>query len=183
MAVIFELVRKLVMVAIFAGFGELLLPEGRFRSFVRFAVGLVVIVLMLQPLMALRGIKFNAEALLGEEVAGALGWQGREQLQAETQTLVEAELTEKVIQLLAADYPGWRAQVKLNVEFDQQGSLAAFTSMEVDLFPEETENNGIEPVIIGAKEKPSPPPGLSEELAEQLGIPGDKLILRLRSRG
>lgn len=64
MDVLLEIVRSLLVIIILAGFLEMLLPEGGFRPWVRFAAGLFVLVAILSPLLGLlRGEhRFSLEA-------------------------------------------------------------------------------------------------------------------------
>lgn len=186
MEIIFQLTRRLALVAIFAGFSELLLPSGKFRSFTRFAVGLVIIALMLQPLAVLRGLRFDPEALLGSEEAAG-GIQGRGWVQAQSQDLVEAELAGKIVEFLTPEYPGCQVNVSLDVSFDEYGLLKEFRGMEVDLFPEARGIEPVAPVVIGGSDqtpaKNTGRPALARKLADHLGIPVSKLILRVYSNG
>ncbi|MDD4658071.1 MAG: stage III sporulation protein AF [Eubacteriales bacterium] len=186
MEIIFQLTRRLVLVAIFASFSELLLPSGKFRSVLRFAVGLVIIALMLQPLATLRGLRFDPEELLGSDMAvGAI--QGRGWVQAQSQDLVEAELAREIAEYLAPEYPDCRAQVSLDVSFDECGLLKEFRGMEVELYPAAQGIEAVLPVVIGKEENSPPagsgPPGLAEALARHLGISAAKLKLRVYANG
>ena len=186
MEIIFQLTRRLVLVAIFAGFSELLLPSGNFRSFIRFAVGLVVIALMLQPLAMLRGLRFDPEELLGSEGAGG-GIEGRGWVQAQTKDLVEAELARKIAEYLAPEYPGYQVNVSLDVSFDEYGSLKEFRGMGVELSPAARGIEPVAPVSIGGSDQAPAQnigrPGLARELAGYLGIPVSKLTLLVYSNG
>lgn len=185
MDLILDLVRKLVLVTVFASFGELLLPSGRFRSFVRFGVGLVIIAFMLQPLASLRGINIDLEKLLGGENEVTFDPGGKVWVQEQTKELVEAQLASEILRYLS-EYPQWCAQVKVNVEFDGQGFLKSFTGMEVDLYPPGAIEGGITPIVIGEfieSRDSSPPPGLATRLAQLLGIPEEKLVLRFWAGG
>jgi stage III sporulation protein AF len=184
--VIFQLVRRLVLVAIFAGFSELLLPSGKFRGIIRFAVGLVVIALMLQPLAQIRGLSFDLEELLGagENRDGTL--QGSEWVPSQSQDLVEEELAQQVAAYLADKYPDCQLAVKLDVVFDQHGFLSEFRGMEVDIYTASPVIKPIMPVTIGGETKKpeaSSPPGLAEELARYLGIESSKITLRVHDDG
>lgn len=186
MEIIFQLTRRLVLVVIFAGFSELLLPSGKFRSFIRFTVGLVIIALMLQPLAMLRGLRFDPEELLGnEEARGAI--HGRGWVQAQSQDLVEAELSRQIAEYLAPGYPDCQVQVSLDVSFDEHGMLKEFRGIEVELYPAAKGIEPVAPVVIGTEANlpaaGSGPPGLAEELARHLGISAAKLKLRVYSEG
>lgn len=50
MAVLSEIVRNVLVIVLVASFMELMLPEGALRPFVRFAVGLFVLIAVLNPL-------------------------------------------------------------------------------------------------------------------------------------
>ena len=49
MAVFSEIVRNVLVIVLIASFLELMLPEGTFRPFVRFAVGLFILIAVLNP--------------------------------------------------------------------------------------------------------------------------------------
>lgn len=185
MDVILQLVRRLVLVAIFAGFSELLLPSGKFRGIIRFAVGLVVIALVLQPLAQLKGLSFDVEELLKvQEVGEAL--QGSDWVQAQSQELVEGELARQVAACLADVYPDSEVTVNLDLVFDQNGSLKEFKGMEVDIYTACPGIQPIKPVIIGREgeeQAAHSPPGLAGELARQLGIEASKITLRVHDGG
>ena len=185
MDAIFSLARKLALLAVFAGFCELLLPSGKFRSFIRFGVGLVVIALMLQPLAQLRGLKFDPEELLGREGAPPASVEGEDWVRAQTQDLVEKELARQVGEYLAQEYPQYEARVTLDVSFTAQGQLEEFRGMRVALYPAGEEIEPIAPVVIGreTQEGPPLPPGLATELARHLGVSPDKITLTVQGEG
>lgn len=185
MDLIFGLVRKLVTVAIFAGFAELLLPSGKFRSFVRFGIGLVVIAMMLQPLASLRGLNLDPDGLFGDDNQMTLAAGGKEWVEEQTRELVEAQLAAEILRHLGGEYAGWGAEVKLDVEFDGQGFLKNFAGMAVDLYPPGEAGGSVAPVIIGERVESgdsAPPVGLADKLAQLLGIPAEKLDLRFWGR-
>jgi len=183
--VILQLVRRLVLVAIFAGFSELLLPSGKFRGIIRFAVGLVVIALMLQPLALLKGLSFDVEELLKAQENGD-NLQSSDWVQAQSQDLVEGELARQIAACLADVYPDSEVSVKLDVVFDQHGFLKEFKGMEVDVYTPCPGIQPIKPVIIGGESKEQEthsPPGLAQELARYLGIEVSKIMLRVHDGG
>jgi stage III sporulation protein AF len=51
MSVLTEIVRNILVIIILASFLELLLPEGAIRPFVRFAIGLFVLIAVLNPVL------------------------------------------------------------------------------------------------------------------------------------
>ncbi|MGI6422221.1 MAG: stage III sporulation protein AF [Syntrophomonadaceae bacterium] len=51
MSVLTEIVRNILVIIIMASFLELLLPEGAIRPFVRFAIGLFVLIAVLNPVL------------------------------------------------------------------------------------------------------------------------------------
>lgn len=183
MDVILQLVRRLVLVAIFAGFSELLLPSGKFRGIIRFAVGLAVIALMLQPLAQLKGLSFDVEELLGVLEMGAI--QDSDWVHTQSRDLVEEELARQIAACLEDDYPDSEVTVKLDVVFDQHGFLKEFRGMEVDIYTARPGIQPIKPVIIGgeSKQQPLSPPGLAQELARHLGIEASKIKLRVHDGG
>ncbi|MDD2282590.1 MAG: stage III sporulation protein AF [Eubacteriales bacterium] len=187
MEIIIQLTRRLVLVMIFAGFCELLLPSGKFRACIRFAVGLVIIALMLQPLAQLRGLRFEPENLLGIETAESQDIQGLGWVQAQSQDLVEAELVRQVAEFMAPEYPHCQVHVSLDVSFDEYGFLKEFRGMEVELCPAVEGIEPVVPVVIGkgvnTPAAGSGRPGLAEDLARHLGISAAKLQLRVYADG
>ena len=53
MTTLYEMVRNLLVIIIIASFLELILPDGKMRPFVRFAVGLFVLIAILSPTLGL----------------------------------------------------------------------------------------------------------------------------------
>ena len=181
MEIILRLVRKLVLVAIFASFCELLLPSGKFRSYLRFGVGLVFIALLLQPLASLKDAKFDPEELLGGVPAAGADLDSASWVQAQSQALVEDELARSVADYFALEYPNCSVRVGLDVDFDERGLLREFRGMEIELFPAGVKQ--IVPVIIGVAADStqiiSPPRELVRDLACYLGVAPDKLTLQI----
>lgn len=186
MDVIFQLVRRLVLVAIFAGFSELLLPSGKFRGIIRFAVGLVVIALMLQPLAQIKGLSFDLEEILGVRETGEGTLQGSDWVRSQSQALVEEELAQQLAAYVEDKYPDCQLAVKLDVVFDQHGFLKEFRGMEVDIYTASPGIKPIRPITIGdeiAKQEVFSPPGLAEELTRYLGTEASKITLRVHDDG
>lgn len=179
METIFQLARRLVLVMIFASFSELLLPSGKFRSFLRFAVGLAVIALMLQPLALLKGLEFVPEQLWGREASAAVDFSSQDWVRSQTKQAVEERLAEEIGQRLAADYPQCRTEVSLAVAFDQQGIIREFSGLEVDVYLAARTGAGVMPVVIGEQPAPDNKPALAAELAAGLGIDPGLLTLRV----
>lgn len=188
MNIIFDLVRKLVLLSIFAAFCELLLPKSSFRAYTRLVVGLLVIAMVLQPIMELRGASFNLQDFLGAEGPFADSslpegsW-----LQEQAQVLVEAQLTEEVGSFLAQTYPHHEVEVVLDVVFDNYGNILEFRKMMVCLRPP---SQGIEPVRpvnigegAGEGNGESAEPGTINALAHKLGIPADTLSIWIYTGG
>lgn len=185
MDILLELVRKLALLAIFAGFCELLLPRGSFRSLTRMAVGLLVIAMLLQPVLELKGVSLDIEGLLGlanwtvaqgDLTAGT--WQ-----QDKARGLVEQQLAQQIREYLAPEYPEHEVQVDLAVSFDDYGNLADFQGMEVTLRPCGIER--VQPVIIGGDpgDKSPGPDKIVNSLASHLGLPAAKITLWLAGGG
>lgn len=53
MAALYEIVRNLLVIIVIASFLELILPNGRLRPFVRFSVGLFILIAVLSPILQL----------------------------------------------------------------------------------------------------------------------------------
>ena len=130
MEIIFSLVRKLVALVIVAGFCELLLPEGKFRSYARLVVGLMVLALILQPFAQANTNQFNWEELLNTPSFSPDGDIPASQWQLEqTRKLVEEQLAEQIQGMLLQDYQGITVKVQLDLEYTQQGNLSSVRSM------------------------------------------------------
>jgi len=188
MDVLFELVRRLVLLTIFAAFCELLLPRSSFRSYTRMVVGLLVIAMLLQPILELRGATINLDSLLGVANlrADSEAVQGGEWLQEQSKEIVEAQLAEQVAGFLAAAYPGHDVEVNLDVSFDQYGNVSEFKEMEVVLRAGSQGIEPIKPVSVGGEETPTRQPAEPETtifLARNLGIPADILSVWIYTGG
>ncbi|NLO87908.1 MAG: stage III sporulation protein AF [Firmicutes bacterium] len=188
MQTIFELTRKLMLLTIFAAFCELLLPRSSLRAYVRLVVGLLVIALLLQPLLELRGAPLNWEGLLALSAPAAgryalpPGSWSREQAEA----LVEEQLAEKVRDLVAEEYPGYEVEVDLTVAYDQYGNPAELQKLEVNLRPGQPGITPVAPVRIGgrfADNRQSAAPGTVAALARRLGVSEDILSVWVYTGG
>ena len=51
MSIIYEIVRNIIVIIIVSSLLELLLPDGRTKPFVRFAIGLFVLIAILSPVL------------------------------------------------------------------------------------------------------------------------------------
>lgn len=60
MTVLSEIVRNVLVIVLIASFLELMLPEGTLRPFVRFAIGLFILIAVLSPLA---GILFSDRSI------------------------------------------------------------------------------------------------------------------------
>lgn len=175
MNTILELVRRLALIAIFAAFCELLLPSSRFRAYIRMVVGLLVIAMVLQPILELKGSGFDLEGLMGMANLTAIrgdvqdsGW-----LQEQTKDYVEQQLAAQVRDFLSSDYPGHQVSVKLDVSFDQYGNLSEYRGLEVELRPGIQGIKPVQPVSIGEETTVTRRPGstaLVNGLARHLGL-------------
>jgi len=189
MDAVFELVRKLVLLVIFAGFIELLLPRSSYRNYTRMVVGLLVIAMILQPLAELKGATFDLEGLLG-----IANWnisrselQGSEWQQVQTQELVERQLEDQVREFLVKDYPGHVVSVELDVGFDEYGNLSIFRGMEVVLRPSFQGIEPVQPVSIGGAKtiinKSPCQPEIVNSMAHYLGLPASKITVWVYTGG
>jgi stage III sporulation protein AF len=189
MDTLFELIRRLVLLVIFAGFSELLLPRGSFRSYTRMVVGLLVIAMILNPFLGLRGAAWDLEGMLGTySWSGTThGLQGSLAQQDRAQELVEQQLAEQVRAFLAQDYPDHDIGIELDVDFDSYGNLAEFNGMDVILRPKLLGIQPVGPVNIGqaSPEDIATPgqPELVNFLARHLGIPAAKLNIWVYTGG
>lgn len=186
MGALFELVRKLVLVVIFAGFCELLLPRGSFRSYLRLVVGLVVIALLLQPLAQFRGgVNWEGALQAGadEELAVPdVNWH------VEATRLVEEQLAAKAKGVLAPHYPDANIEVELDLEYDSRGNLQTFSGMAIYVTPRQPEGiRPVEPVKVGGGHLPAfqelDDPALTAALAEQLGLAPESVSIMIWREG
>lgn len=180
MEIIFSLVRKLVALVIVAGFCELLLPEGKFRSYARLVVGLMVLALILQPFAEANSSQFNWDELLNIPSLSPQGDTAASQWQLEqTRKLVEEQLAGEIQGMLPPDYRGTTVKVQLDLEYSQQGNLSSVRSMVVYILVQDSVRP-VQPVKIG-----EPPPERFRQwsrqevriIAGKLGLSEDKITV------
>jgi len=190
MDTIFELVRRLALLAIFAAFCELLLPRSGFRSYSRMVVGLLVIAMILQPVLELRGTNLDLDGLLSYSNLAVSSPQSESDglwLQEQTTDVVEQQLAEQIQDYLATSHPDHNVEVDLDVGFDQYGNLDEFRGMEVVLHPAAPEIEPVQVVKIGdgtsTYGKLAGSPELVSSLARHLGLTADKITLWVYTDG
>ncbi|MDO4540924.1 MAG: stage III sporulation protein AF [Syntrophomonadaceae bacterium] len=105
MAVLLDMVRSLLVIIILAGFLELLLPEGSFRPWVRFAAGLFVLVAILSPLLNL---------LQGEHDFSLEAWDYRVEAAEQRQVMKQGAALNQQL----ADTGGQELEEKLNRQIE-----------------------------------------------------------------
>jgi stage III sporulation protein AF len=187
MDIIYNLVRKLALLSIFAAFCELLLPRGNFRTYSRMVVGLLVIAMILQPLLELRGQSFNLEDILAAASLNAgLERQAFPWVREQSKDLLETQLAELAREFLAPTYPGYEVEVALDLAFDEYGNLTEYRAMEVSLRPGARGIEPIAPVVVGtgqAERWVAAPEGVGKALARHLGIPAETLSIWVYTGG
>lgn len=187
MDAIYDLVRKLALLSIFAAFCELLLPKGSFRSYSRMVVGLMVIAMLLQPLLELRGQPFSLESILAAaNLNASREMQGGPWVREQSQDLVEAQLAKLAGEYLAQIYPDYEVEVDLDLTFDEYGNLAEYRAMEVSLSPRAQGIAPIVPVKVGSGRTDhwlAAEEGVCKGLAHHLGIPAETLSIWVYTGG
>lgn len=182
-----ELVRKLVLIAIFSAFCELLLPRSSFRAYLRLVVGLLVIALVLQPVLELRGAALDLEGMLGANLAFSQESPDTSWVREQTQGMVEQELAGQICAYLQSDYPGYEVEVSLDVTYDQYGCFSEYKGMEVLVRPGSQGIQSVQPVSIGGTKqdmtKCSGQPELVQALARQLGLPAATITVWVYTDG
>lgn len=185
---LFELIRRLVLLVIFAGFCELLLPRGSFRGYTRLVVGLLVMAMVLQPFLEWRNVAWDWESLLGMGQWATFGGElkGSDWQQQQSKELVEEQLASQAKSFLEDEYPDYDVVVELDVSFDEQGNLRDFNGMEVTVRPPAQGIEPVKPVVIGQGEESeyiAGAPNLVNSLALFLGIPAAKLSIWIYTGG
>lgn len=187
MGILMELVRKLVLIAIFSAFCELLLPRSSFRAYLRLVVGLLVIALVLQPVLELRGAALDLEGMLGANLAFSQESPDTSWVREQTQGMVEQELAGQICAYLQSDYPGYEVEVSLDVTYDQYGCFSEYKGMEVLVRPGSQGIQSVQPVSIGGTKqdmtKCSGQPELVQALARQLGLPAATITVWVYTDG
>lgn len=153
------MVRNLVGIALLAGFLEIMLPSSSLRPFVRFAIGLFVVIAVLNPTLKfvdrtenlaveswdVKWQEAQIEAMIGQ------GKGIRDKIWKDTAKQLKAK-TEGQVAALASLVPGvesLRAEVKL----DDQGRIARLV-LVVGSKPEEAELKTAEVGALAAYNKP-----------------------------
>lgn len=180
----YALARKLILVVIFAGFCELLLPRSSFRAYLRLVVGLVVIGLLLQPLAQLRGGLDWEQALQAGAEEMALpesNWQH------EATDLVEEQLAADAKDVVAEYFPAASVQVELELEYDGRGNLQDYCGMTLFVTPGGKEGiRPVEPVTIGEDVsgfQQLEDAAFTRSLAEKLGLEPETITVMVFRRG
>lgn len=126
-----EIVRNVLVIIILTSFLELLLPEGGVRPFVRFAVGMFIIIAVLNPVLSLlfseRELKVNLWDYQLEESKSEEIIDNGQQIQQEIITQHNEIAKEKLqgqIDAVAVLVPGVE-EVKSEIEIGQDGKVQA----------------------------------------------------------
>ncbi|MGI6412486.1 MAG: stage III sporulation protein AF [Syntrophomonadaceae bacterium] len=96
MSTLLEIVRNVIVIVMVASFLEILLPDGKIKPFVRFAIGLFVIVAVLNPTLSLLFASKNLSVQMWDYKIDAAG---TEQMVHKGMQLNQ-EITEKNVQLV-----------------------------------------------------------------------------------
>ncbi len=151
MQILQEIVRNVLVIVILTSFLELLLPEGGARPFVRFAVGMFIVIAVLNPIISLlfseREFKvdlwdYRMEANVSEEIMA----KGR-QIQRDIISQHNEKSREKIqgqIEAVASLVPGV-GELKSKIEIAQDGKVQAINIILQTKRPlPEKEHEGIE---------------------------------------
>ena len=161
MEVLAEVVRNLLVIIIISSFLEMLLPEGNTRPFVRFAVGLFVLIAILTPSLnyLYDDVSFSVSAwddsLQGydTEYATRTGARIQEQIKGQSDSLLQEKLEEQVsaVAILVPGVDDVQAELtldqngnprRLGLIVQSSGSIATDGIRPVEVWAEaETENN------------------------------------------
>ncbi|MTI94895.1 MAG: stage III sporulation protein AF [Firmicutes bacterium] len=176
MQTLYELVRKLILLAILAGFFELLLPSNTFKTYCRLVVGLLILAMLLQPVMDLLGQGWNPEQFLADSELGltisTYPENGEDQLGSlDAQEMVEQQLAQQLTPTVNRRYPGTETRVRLDLELDEHGNMVAVNSLAVLIAPKTGGAFAIESVRIGG-----------EDSRDYLELANDDLIFALAER-
>ncbi len=128
-AVLIEIVRTVLVIILVASFFELLLPEGKVKPFVRFAIGLFILISILNPtlnfLYSDRDFQINLwtyqeDMAVSEEILKS-GGQIQKQITAQGDEIIK-EKFEGQVSAVATLVPGVK-QVKTKAQLDQGGAI------------------------------------------------------------
>jgi len=142
MQLLHEIVRNVLVIIILTSFLELLLPEGGVRPFVRFAVGMFIIIAVLNPVLSLlfseRELKVNLWDYQLEESKSEEIIDNGQQIQQEIITQHNEIAREKLqgqIDAVAVLVPGVE-EVKSEIEIGQDGKVQAVNILLQSRSPE-----------------------------------------------
>ncbi|MGI6129925.1 MAG: stage III sporulation protein AF [bacterium] len=168
-------VRTIIVLVIFAGFLELLLPSGNMKSTVQVLVGLFVLTLLLNPITAIIGrISYEPEIelpVLSETETSAVLAQG-EHLREKQLEYALAEykinIAQQIKSLLELRDETLEVEVIVNVVTDpNQNDFGQLSSLNLNLRP------------INWEEKTTDTETLAAWLADFYGLTRDKVIVTL----
>ena len=158
MEVLAEIVRNLLVIIIIASFLEMLLPEGNTRPFVRFAVGLFVLIAILTPSLnyLYDDVSFPVSAWddswpgYDNEYVTGTGARIQEQIKGQSDLLLQEKLEEQV-SAVAILVPGVD-DVQAELTLDQNGNPRRLGLVVQSSGPIKTD--GIQPVQVWAGAEP-----------------------------
>jgi len=129
MEVLAEIVRNILVIIILTSFMELLLPEGKQKPFVRFAIGLFILIAVLTPILNAvfsdRNLKINlwnssADYYYSEEIIEN-GAKIQELIQNSNQEVIKEKIQGQ-INAMALMVPGVK-EVNTEAQVDDEGTL------------------------------------------------------------
>ncbi|MEQ8174412.1 MAG: stage III sporulation protein AF [Syntrophomonadaceae bacterium] len=156
MSTLAEIVKHVMIIIVITSFLELMLPEGGIKPFVRFAIGLFVIIAVLNPVLGYLFQDHNFEIKwwdVKEQVSsqGEVEQKGRE-LKEQITSAGSNSLKQKLegqINSLAQLVPGV-AEVESRVELDRDGAIKAL-SLSVKEEVTESEQEEATPALTDKK--------------------------------
>jgi len=162
MAVLAEIVRNVLVIVIIASFLELLLPDGAIRPFVRFAIGLFVLIAVLNPTLLLlfseHDLKVDMWDYQFEEDAGKNiineGQEINEQIVSQHTELLKEKL-EGQINAVVLLVPGVE-NVYAQAEMENDGRINRLTLTVIPQKTKDMEDEGDIDVFFGETEGCSP---------------------------
>lgn len=190
-----ELLGWVKNLAVYLIFSELLfqiLPHKRYRKYLRFFSGLILVLLILSPLLSAGGLEQRlldamdsfSQIQSSDEMEDVMAQAeaAREQgLSGEYEAILESRV-EEMVEQEGYRLASFSAELCLDPEAENFGEIYSMTAVLRQEGQEEEGGIRVEPVVIGEGKKEVEPElaGLTEELGGILGIEPEKITLSLR---
>ena len=180
-----ELLGWVKNLAVYLIFSELLfqiLPHKRYRKYLRFFSGLILVLLILSPLLSAGGL----EQRLLDAMDSFSQIQSSDEMEdvglsGEYEAILESRV-EEMVEQEGYRLASFSAELCLDPEAENFGEIYSLTAVLRQEGQEEEGGIRVEPVVIGKEKKEVEPElaGLTEELGGILGIEPEKITLSLR---